>query len=86
MHLRCSWHFSMDDDGPGLMLVVIRPGESAKVERHPILLTKQIEAAYNHFFKQGISMGPIQSDSGGNRFFEFQDLEGNKIEVCTGPK
>jgi hypothetical protein len=45
--------FSMDDDESGLMLVLIWPGESAKVERHPILFTKKIEAAYNHFFRQG---------------------------------
>jgi len=25
------------------------------------------------------------ADSGGNRFFRFHDLEGNKIEVCVEP-
>ena len=68
------------------MLVLIRPGESGKVERHPILFTKQIEAAHNHFFRQRIAMWPIPSGSGGNRFFEFQDLEGSKIEFCTQAK
>jgi predicted enzyme related to lactoylglutathione lyase len=30
--------------------------------------------------------GPINMDSGGNRFFLFQDPEGNTIEVCTEPR
>jgi catechol 2,3-dioxygenase-like lactoylglutathione lyase family enzyme len=50
-----------------------------------ILFTKKIEAAYEEFSSKGISVEPIQSDSGGNRFFRFRDLEGNAIEVCREP-
>ncbi len=77
--------FSKDDD-TGLALVVIPPGETkANVEGHPILFTKKIEAAHSDFSSKGIDVGPIQSDSGGNRFFCFRDLEGNEIEVCVEP-
>jgi catechol 2,3-dioxygenase-like lactoylglutathione lyase family enzyme len=66
------------DDETGLALVVIPPGEmKANVEGHPILFTKRIEAAHEECASKGISVGPIQSDSGGNRLFRFQDLEGN---------
>lgn len=34
---------------------------------------------------RGIEVGPIQRDSGGNQFFEFYALDGNKIEVCGEP-
>jgi catechol 2,3-dioxygenase-like lactoylglutathione lyase family enzyme len=74
------------DDETGLALVVIPPGETkANVEGHPILFTKRIEAAHKEFASKGISVGPIQSDSGGNRLFRFRDLEGNEIEVCVEP-
>ncbi len=77
--------FSKDDD-TGLALVVIPPGETrANVEGHPILFTKKIEATHSDFSSKGINVGPIQSDSGGNRFFRFRDLEGNEIEVCIEP-
>jgi catechol 2,3-dioxygenase-like lactoylglutathione lyase family enzyme len=78
--------FSLEDE-PGVALVLIPPGESeAKVERHPIIFTKNIEASHKFFVSHGVLTGPIDSDSGGNRFFEFQDLEGNRIEVCTEPQ
>jgi len=35
--------------------------------------------------ERGISVGPVRSDSGGNPFFQFQDLDGNSIEVCKEP-
>jgi predicted enzyme related to lactoylglutathione lyase len=47
-----------------------------------MLFTKKIEAAYEELASRGISVGPIETDSGGNRFFRFPDSEGNEIEVC----
>ncbi len=74
------------DDETGVALVTIPPGETkANVEGHPILFTKKIAAAYEAFVAKGINVQPIQSDSGGNRFFRFRDLEGNEIEVCVEP-
>jgi len=74
------------DDEIGLALVAIPPGETeANVPEHPILFTNKIEAAHAEFASRGIHVKPIQSDSGGNRFFRFCDLEDNEIEVCVEP-
>ena len=73
-------------DEDGVALVLIPPGETkVNVEGHPILFTKNIEKANEEFASRGIYVEPIQSDSGGNRFFRFQDLDGNTIEVCVEP-
>lgn len=78
---------SLEKDGDtGLALVLIPPGQTqANLEGHPILFTKKIEAAHEEFVSRGIRVEPIQSDSAGNRFFRFQDVEGNEIEVCVEP-
>jgi hypothetical protein len=47
-----------------------------------MLFTKNPEKALHWFSERGIAVGPMQSDSGGNQFFQFTDLDGNKIEVC----
>jgi catechol 2,3-dioxygenase-like lactoylglutathione lyase family enzyme len=74
------------EDETGIALVMIPPGETrANVEEHPIVFAKKIEKAHEEFVSKGISVGPIQSDSGGNRFFRFQDVDGNSIEVCVEP-
>lgn len=65
-------------------LVSIPPGETnTNVEGHSILFTKKMEKAHEEFTTRGVAVGPIQSDSGGNRFFHFQDADGNAIEVCV---
>lgn len=77
--------FSKDDE-TGLALVAIPPDQAAaNVESHPILFTKKIEACRGEFVSRGIQVGPLQRDSGGNAFFQFQDVEGNIIEVCIEP-
>lgn len=71
---------------PLVLLVRIPAGSTeAAVKRHPILFTRKLERARQNILANGISAGPIQEDSGGNRFFEFRDLEGNRIEVCLEP-
>ena len=77
--------FSKDDE-TGLALVAIPAGQAAaNVESHPILFTKKIEACRQEFISRGIPAGALQRDSGGNSFFQFQDVEGNIIEVCVEP-
>jgi catechol 2,3-dioxygenase-like lactoylglutathione lyase family enzyme len=75
------------NDDTGIALVTIPAGEAAaNVEGHPILFTKTIEACRQEFASRGVLVGPIQKDSGGNSFFLFQDVDGNKIEVCIEPR
>jgi catechol 2,3-dioxygenase-like lactoylglutathione lyase family enzyme len=74
------------DDQTGLALVVIPPGQTtANVEGHPILFTKRLEACREEFASRGVQVGPVQKDSGGNSFFQFQDVDGNLIEICIEP-
>jgi catechol 2,3-dioxygenase-like lactoylglutathione lyase family enzyme len=74
------------DDDVGLALVAIPAGQTTvNVEGHPILFTKRIEACREDLTSRGIQVGPLQHDSGGNAFFQFQDVEGNLIEVCVEP-
>jgi hypothetical protein len=71
-----------------MIVLVPIPGGQANVyaDRDQILFTRNLDAVYAEFSSKGIQMGPMQSDSGGNRFFEWQDLEGNTIEVCQEPE
>ena len=74
------------DDETGLGLMVFGPDVGPdNLERHPILYSSKIETAHEEFVSRGISVGPMQTDSGGIRFFQFQDLDGNTIEVCLEP-
>jgi len=74
------------EDQDGVALVLIPPGETkANVEGHPILFSKKLEKVREEFASRGVAVGPIQSDPGGNRFFQFPDVEGNTIEVCVEP-
>ena len=83
----CDALLSFDrDDSIGVALMVIRPGQAeAYVSEHPILFTKKIKEAHQELTSRGVSVGPIQKDSGGNSFFQFQDLDGNPIEICLEP-
>lgn len=66
--------------------MAIPPGEmETNVTEHPILFTNKIEAAHAEFAARAIHVKPIQSDSGGNRFFRFCDLDDNEIEGCLEP-
>jgi hypothetical protein len=50
--------------------------------RPPIMFVQKLGNAHEYLSSQGVSVSPIQSDSGGNQFFRFHDLEGNELEVC----
>lgn len=69
-----------------ITLVPIPEGRTdPRVDRHPILYTKRLEKVYADFVSKRVPVWPIQTDSGGNRFFEFEDSEGNRIEMCLEP-
>jgi catechol 2,3-dioxygenase-like lactoylglutathione lyase family enzyme len=61
----------------------VRGPETGMNRGHPpIIFAPKIEAAPEDLSSRGVSVGPIQNDSGGNRFFHFQDIEGNTVEIC----
>jgi len=57
-----------------------RPNKSPG--KPPIMFARKLADAHEDLSSKGVDVGPIQSDSGGNQFFRFRDLEGNELEVC----
>ena len=75
-------HISNDD--AFLSLLELEPGASAE-NRHVIFFTKNLDKAHQWLAGRGVAVEPTAADSGGNRLFRLQDLEGNTIEVCVEP-
>jgi catechol 2,3-dioxygenase-like lactoylglutathione lyase family enzyme len=71
-------------DDPVIYLCAVDGNQRADAQpgRPPILFAKKVESAHEYLSGRGVAVGPLQSDSGGNRFFRFTDLEGNEMEVC----
>ncbi len=72
------------NDDAFISLVELKPGASAE-SGHVIFFSKSLEKARQWLAGRQVVVEPITTDSGGNRFFQFQDLEGNKIEVGIEP-
>jgi catechol 2,3-dioxygenase-like lactoylglutathione lyase family enzyme len=72
------------DDEACFSLVELEPGASPE-KRHNVVYAKKLEKALEWFTERGVSVESITTDSGGNRFFRFYDLDGNVIEVCVEP-
>ena len=72
------------NDDTFLSLVELDPGISAE-KRHVIFFAKNLEKVHHWLAGRGVAVEPTTTDSGGNRLFRFQDLEGNTIEVCVEP-
>jgi len=51
----------------------------------PMVFSGNLEKAREWLVDHGVAVGPIESDSGGNRLFAFRDLDENTIEVCAEP-
>ena len=65
-------------------LIELEPGASPE-KRHNVVYAKKLEKALEWFAERGVSVEAITTDSGGNRYFRFYDLDGNAIEVCVEP-
>lgn len=74
----------VSDGGALLTLLELAPG-SRPERQHVIFFAKNLEKAQQWLAGRGVLVEPITNDSGGNRLFRFQDLEGNSIEVCVEP-
>jgi catechol-2,3-dioxygenase len=74
----------VSNDDTALTLVELEATSSAQSE-HAIFFTRNLEKAREWLIERGVTIEALASDSGGNRFFRFQDLEGNAIEVCVEP-
>ncbi|MBN8208159.1 VOC family protein [Bacillus sp. NTK071] len=48
---------------------------------YPIFFTKDITKAFTHLKENGVTVGSLKRD-GTNYFFDFFDLDHNKLQVC----
>jgi hypothetical protein len=64
---------------------VPQPHQLGAFDVRPILFARNMQKARDWMANRGIAVGPITTDSGGNQLFQFQDLDGNSIEVCKEP-
>ena len=67
---------------PQIVFVSVDAPLAPTLTKHPIIFARNIEEAHRWMTNQTATTGPLQTDSGGNRFFDFRDLDGNVIEVC----
>jgi hypothetical protein len=74
----------ISNDDTFLSLVELESDASAE-NSHVIFFAKNLEKAHQWLADRGVTVGPIMADSGGNHLFQFQDLEGNTIEMCVEP-
>ena len=74
----------VSNDDTALTLVEREAASPAQSE-HVIFFAKNLQKAREWLTERGVTVEAITSDSGGNRLFRFQDLEGNAIEVCVEP-
>ncbi|MBA2174892.1 VOC family protein [Halobacillus locisalis] len=50
-------------------------------QNYPIFFARDIEGTYEKLVSEGVKVDPLQND-GVNHFFDFYDLDGNKLQVC----
>jgi catechol 2,3-dioxygenase-like lactoylglutathione lyase family enzyme len=78
------FQFSQEDQSLTLIEKERVPRQALSFDRSPapLFYAKKLGKAHSWLQGRGIAVGPIETDSGGNSLFHFQDLDGNKLEVC----
>jgi len=66
-------------------ITLVPPGRENAEELIPRFYTSNVKKARQFLVSRDILVAEIQQDGQGTHYFEFQDLEGNKIEVCEEP-
>jgi len=67
-----------------LTLIELPTGATAEKNR-VIFFAKNLDKTHQWLQSRGVAVDQPTTDSGGNRLFNFHDVEGNKIEVCVEP-
>jgi len=70
----------LSNTGGLLTLIELRSGTQPH-PGHVIFSAENLEKTMSWLRARGIAVEPITDDSGGNKFFHFLDLDGNRIEV-----
>ena len=68
----------------GAMIHIIENADAPSApSHHTAFEVDEIEASYEYFAKKGIETTDIQTRNDGQRAFYLNDLDGNRIEICT---
>jgi hypothetical protein len=68
--------------GPELTCVYFYADPSGLPKTIPVIFCGNLEKTHRLLSERGVSCTAIQPDRSGRDFFEIQDLDGNKLEVC----
>jgi predicted enzyme related to lactoylglutathione lyase len=68
-----------------LPVVIVGPIGLSEDRSTRMLYASDIEKAKKWLSSRGVSVGGIETDRQGTRYFAMQDLEGNSIEVSEQP-
>lgn len=74
--------FRFKEDGNSVVLTTHGDFRTGKT---PILFTKKIDKMREVMSARGVSVGMIEQDRQGTRYFQVRDPEGNEIEVVQEP-
>lgn len=69
--------------GKGSVPLTIEEGVNATTANppYPIFFSRDILETYEKLKKENVNVDPLHND-GANHFFNFYDLDGNKLQVC----
>jgi catechol 2,3-dioxygenase-like lactoylglutathione lyase family enzyme len=65
--------------------IILEPSDPSSKRSPLVLFTSRIKKARSVLTSRGISVGEIETDRQGTRYFEFRDPEGNSIDVSEEP-
>ena len=68
----------------GAMVHIIEnPGAPSAPSHHTAFEVDDIDAAHTYMTGKGVDPTPIQTRNDGQKAFYINDLDGNRIEICT---
>ncbi len=63
--------------------IIENPDAPSAPSHHTAFEVDEIEASHEYFASKGIETTDIQTRNDGQRAFYLNDLDGNRIEICT---
>lgn len=75
--------FVDDEEYPGIYLMQLIPGkdDGQRLEGNDLLYCTNLKDAAELLSSRGISLGAVQEDGDGSRYFFIQDPDGNKLQI-----
>jgi len=68
-----------------LTAITLGPRDRPASEEAPMLYASNVDKAREKLIARGVSVGAIEEDRQGTRYFTIRDLDGNQIEITEEP-